>query len=522
MGKDLYPWQEACLERWFSNQARGMVQAVTGSGKTLLALTAAARLEQRLAPKKLLVKIVVPTGALMRQWNRALQEFLAHSSRLDASKTNLRHLIGLRGSGFFTPDDRQYMIYVINSARYELARQIMADLKGGASVLLIADECHRYVSGQNRLIFEFLPYIQEYEGSFYSLGLSATLPAGQAQKELAAFLGRKIYAYDIHQAVRMQNVCQYDIYHISLSFQKAEEAEYQELSERMTALYRTLLRTHPYLRDLTQRERFECLRTLASDKNPETSQAAASYMALSYKRKKLVCSAQNRLACACDLVERLPLGEKILIFGEHIRQADELYQLLSVRFPGRAGRCHSGMSSQANKNAIDDFRNGMTRILISCKALDEGLNIPDASVGIILSGTSVQRQRIQRLGRIIRRHEGKDRASLYYLHIAESSEDKSFLPENDHFHVTELEYHANRHAFSNPRYDSAADMLLDGLLKTGASPEKLREARRCLLLGQIRSDWLLTSGELEKKRAQAKATEDRNYWICMKKIRRLL
>ncbi len=41
MEKKLYSWQEDCLKRWFANKGRGMVQAVTGSGKTLLALTAA-------------------------------------------------------------------------------------------------------------------------------------------------------------------------------------------------------------------------------------------------------------------------------------------------------------------------------------------------------------------------------------------------------------------------------------------------------------------------------------------------
>lgn len=66
MKRELYQWQEGCLERWFSNNGRGMVQVVTGSGKTFLALTAAARLEKQ-QNRSLRVKIVVPTAALMRQ-----------------------------------------------------------------------------------------------------------------------------------------------------------------------------------------------------------------------------------------------------------------------------------------------------------------------------------------------------------------------------------------------------------------------------------------------------------------------
>ena len=95
--KKLYQWQEECLERWFSNQGRGMVQAVTGSGKTLLALTAADRLEQMLG-QELHVKIVVPSGALMRQWDRALREHLAPYGEKRPS-VSMRGLIGLRGSG---------------------------------------------------------------------------------------------------------------------------------------------------------------------------------------------------------------------------------------------------------------------------------------------------------------------------------------------------------------------------------------------------------------------------------------
>ena len=76
MEMNLYPWQESCLKRWFENHGRGMVQAATGAGKTRLALAAAYRLQETL-PCELKVKIVVPTGALMRQWNQALREFPA-------------------------------------------------------------------------------------------------------------------------------------------------------------------------------------------------------------------------------------------------------------------------------------------------------------------------------------------------------------------------------------------------------------------------------------------------------------
>ena len=123
MNKELYDWQEECLERWFEHNGRGIVQAVTGSGKTLLALSAMDRLNQKLNDS-LRVKIVVPTGALMRQWNQALREYLAAAPSSDSAAANgtaglnaphsallpdsssIRNDIGLRGAGSkSTPED---------------------------------------------------------------------------------------------------------------------------------------------------------------------------------------------------------------------------------------------------------------------------------------------------------------------------------------------------------------------------------------------------------------------------------
>ncbi len=527
------------MNRWQSAGCRGMVQAVTGAGKTLLALAAVDRLLKDGNPK-LRVKIVVPTSTLMQQWSKAIRKFQDKVRREDecgmpetedkeamAGETDVckgdglrdwEGRIGLRGGGFKDSPDCRFMIYVINSARYELARQILEELKQGESIFLIADECHHYDSGQNSLIFEFLPFIEPYRKNFFTLGLSATLPSGQHRQYLASVLGPRIYSYGMEEAALHGTVCQYDIFHIRLSFQKDERTEYEDMTDRMTQLYNTLVSAYPLLKKMDIREQFEFMRNLCVGKDRKIGEAAAGYMRLSYKRKSLVCMASERIDCALTLICRLDENKKILIFGERIRQAEMLYERLNHQYPGKVGRYHSQMGILANKNTLERFRTDQIRILIACKAIDEGVDVPDASVGIILSGTATRRQRLQRLGRILRINEGKDRASLYYLHVEETSEDVCFLPDSRENTVFELEYDSELGRFLNPVYDKAAFQVLADMETAGLSARKAEEARYCLNLGIVRGDWKRGLDYTEGRIRDAKSIRERNYWRCMKRV----
>ena len=284
-----------------------------------------------------------------------------------------------------------------------------------------------------------------------------------------------------------------------LSFDAGERMEYEELSERMNVLFARLLQACPALGKMGLKERFEQLGRMSGDRNRAVAQAASKYIGLSYKRKNLVCLAAARIQCVRDLVERLGDDDKIIVFGERIRQMEELYILLRERYPGRVGRCHSGLSRQANQNATERFRTGETRILLTCRAMDEGVDLPDASVGVILSGTGTRRQRVQRLGRIVRRKEGKAGAALYYMHIEESAEDVCFLPEGGENRIFELQYDAESGCFLSPDYDRAAEAVLDRMRREGADERTLREAVRCMELGCVRSDWRLDREEIDRR-----------------------
>jgi len=145
MDMELLSWQVECLKQWETHLFRGIVNAVTGSGKTILALSAVKMLSEAEDDRPLRVKIVVPKVFLLHQWRNAISGFL------DVP----RESIGFFSGAQKTSAPCKFMIYVINSARYTLARHIVRDIESGDRVLLIADECHHYGSEENSKIFDF-------------------------------------------------------------------------------------------------------------------------------------------------------------------------------------------------------------------------------------------------------------------------------------------------------------------------------------------------------------------------------
>ena len=128
----LYQWQENCLRAWEEHDFRGIVNVITGAGKTVFALAAIERLQERYSDLK--IRIVVPTIPLASQWKQTL---------LKRAKEE-KEIPGFYGGMRKDRADRKIMIYIVNSARTALSRHLRAEVAVGEHVLLICDECHHY------------------------------------------------------------------------------------------------------------------------------------------------------------------------------------------------------------------------------------------------------------------------------------------------------------------------------------------------------------------------------------------
>ena len=501
----LYSWQQECLKAWDKNDRRGIVHVATGAGKTVMALEAIRRF--RLEHGNARVRIVVPTIALAQQWQSSLLK--TAESGMDCP--------GFFGGGKREDFNRPIMIYVINSARDHLTDHMERSFSLGQPSLLICDECHHYQSKENRKIFDYcLPSFYRKE-DFACLGLSAT-PFGTANDEvLIRALGPEIYSYGFEKAAADGIVSPFTVLQTASAFYPDERQRYEEISQELIILWSRLIKKYPWLKEIKGNTFFRELKRLAGEAEMNPSDPAVAFLLKTWERKEVSNQARTRLQCALGILQSLPVGTRTIIFCERISQAEDMLTLLRRTAVSSGVIYHSKMNTEARRRSLEAFRWKQAYVLIACRALDEGIDVPDAEVAIVLSSTSVTRQRIQRLGRILRKAPGKTAACLYYIYLPESTDDRVYLPGFSDVPCASLRYDPEDKSFSSELYEYAARKVLEE--EKDLNEAQRQELRRCLLEGLPRADYLLGRDELQRKKGDS--IHDRNYWKAMRRINRL-
>ena len=377
-------WQSDALSLW-SHRMRGVVTAVTGAGKTTFALLCIQHFKQQYSAGQVIV--LVPTVALADQWAIELISDLKVASRSILTIAQAR-----KAKSF------EFIISVINSARNKLGALVK-----DRPTLLIVDECHRAGSEKNALALE---------GKFTAtLGLSAT-PERQYDDGFSRFvkpvLGEVIYSYDYAQAYADGVIVPFSLVNVKFPLSEQEQGEYDALTRRIAIL----------------------LRGGSADES--------LVEALLRKRARVSWNSHLRIPLAAKLALQHP-GERIIIFHEAIDSAIELCRLLETRGI-HTTIYHTRLSREVRQENLLLFKSAYYSCLVCCRALDEGLNVPKASIAIIASSTASSRQRIQRLGRVLRHAKHKKAAVIYTLFGTEP-EEKRLRKEALEFHnITNIKW----------------------------------------------------------------------------------
>jgi superfamily II DNA or RNA helicase len=136
------------------------------------------------------------------------------------------------------------------------------------------------------------------------------------------------------------------------------------------------------------------------------------------KRNRIVIESKNRLLNTLPILKKCE-GKRTIVFFESVKFAKIFAQILQdINRPGLL--YHSKQSNSLRYQSLRLFKDGFNNLLIACRALDEGLDIPNIECAIIVSSSSTKRQRIQRIGRALRISQGKGRSQIYTLYSTEN------------------------------------------------------------------------------------------------------
>ena len=358
---DLRDYQFEALSKWSRSGHRGIVVLPTGAGKTFIAVKAIEALQVS-------ALITVPTIVLVEQWREVLEESFGVT-------------VGALGGG-------EQDIQPITVSTYDSA-SLRARHLGNRFQLLVFDEVHHLAAPTYRRIAT--RYLAPYR-----LGLTATLQEDEATMELyGELVGPTVYRLGV-DSLAGKHLSDYTVKTVKLPLTAEERAEY----DRQYEIYRGFLRR----RNIRIRGAQDYLRLVRrSGRDPEARRAVQARG----RAMDIALNGGNKTAYLKSLLKANP-GEKTLIFTSHNKLVYRLSRELLI-----PAITHQTPKAE-REEVLGGFRDGTYRRIVTSRVLDEGVDVPDASMAVIISGSGSNRQFIQRLGRILRKTPGKE-AVLFEL-----------------------------------------------------------------------------------------------------------
>ena len=396
----LFWYQKEALNKWESCNREMLFCMATGTGKTLTALAAASKV---VAEGKTIVVIATPQSALSRQWLSEIKKekldlgdiVICDSSNL-SYKTTLEKKISELNIGLLN-------CLTIITTHATLCKKAFTEfiskrVKNDINKLLIGDEVHGLGSSvQQRGLLE------NYN---YRIGLSATPKRwfdDEGSLKIEKYFGSNSYEFGIDKALMEINpltgktfLTKYNYYPITVMLNEEEENLYDVFSSKIKKL------------------------NIMSQQNEELKEKKEKLL---LKRAEILKSSENKIEVINELLYKLKEKGKVentIIFTspKHIKNVIEVLtnhniicSPLTEKQGNKPDEKYSGLSER--QYIIEQFKKRNIQVIVAIKCMDEGIDIPSADTAILMSSTTNPREYIQRIGRVIRRYQGKEHADIY-------------------------------------------------------------------------------------------------------------
>jgi RNA polymerase primary sigma factor len=384
----LYDWQRDALIAWDDAHRTGVVQAVTGAGKTRVGLAA---IEDAHRQGRQSV-VIVPTLALVKQWVAAIVELLPRvrvRSRLDSGM------------------EWDVLVTTVQSA---MRRPALVRTGG----LLVVDECHRCGAESYSLALN-----GAYE---WRLGLTATLERGDGGDEiLRSYFGGICFDLDYERATADRLIAPFKFAFASVPLNAQERAEYDQLDADLKTARLPLIQRYG-VPESPVAEFLKGVSALAEDRTHGGGGGLARlYLARFARRKALLAETRMKTLALAGLSPAVRGSAGTIVFTQTQDAAHTAAEVL-VAAGCSAAAVHSALDADEREERLDMLKSGEIVALSAPRILDEGIDVPDADLGVVMASNRSRRQMIQRLGRVLRRREGKT-ARFVVLYAESSVED---------------------------------------------------------------------------------------------------
>ena len=346
--------------------------------------------------------VLVPTRELQDQWVVELE------------KCGFPE-VGRLGNGHRqTLGECTVLVAVVASAcKYDLG------LPRGTKGILVADEVHRYASET---------WQEALEPAFDSrLGLTATFERQDGTHEdiLLPYFKNIVFQYDYPQAIKQGIIAEFKLATIGVSFSKAEREHYEKCSEEVSKAVRHLRNHHgapdPYAGGKSFGEFMKFITELSKEGKREGI-AAGRFLKHFTERKRLLAETDAKYEALKKLSSSIKASNGTIAFTATIESAEIAAEVLEEKKIS-CGLHHSKMNKENRRLVLKQFKDRALDAIIAPKTLDEGIDVPEADLGIIIAASKKKLQMIQRMGRVLRRKKDQRLAKFAILYVKDTSED---------------------------------------------------------------------------------------------------
>ena len=365
----LREWQAKAFPLWWAKK-RGIVKVVTGGGKTVFAIHCLTKyLEEN---KNHSIFIVVPSIALLDQWYEGLQK--------DFNEKD----IVLNGGGEYLEHPSKINISTIDSVK-NIIEQFDA-----SKTLLIVDECHKIGTEKRGEVLTNTWHA--------TLGLSATPERDYDDNFyiiIRKILGDIIFDYDYIDAREDEVIVNFKLLYAYAAMTPGEEEKYKKFTKSIQRRAATIG---------------------GNDMNDYPLKM------LIFNRARMVKNSKNRIPFGIELLQKHK-RDSWIVFTENKKQAKEFNKIINTK-GYKSAIYNTDLDNAEREENLNNFKNRNLNVLVSCTALDEGFDMPEADGAMILSASSSKRQRIQRMGRVLRITANKQNALIVTVYSSKTEFDK--------------------------------------------------------------------------------------------------